>query len=312
MPKFPSIPRLSIVIPIGSDLAAFENTLISVLENRPAGCEVLVAEDGGYDDPFDLGDEVRFVVGASSNLIDLVAAAAASSRGRFVHVLADGIQATHGWIDGAIEKFEHYDAAVVAPVIRHSKTNRIVAAGWTDGVARLCTPAYQNQKQVGTGSIQQIGAYLQASLWRREVLNSMTAAFAGRNVVEANYAYQYLLRAAGWRCVIAAESELRFESDELPWDTSSADRGKRLRAIRSRFNQRGGWRDSLLAASRGVIANLFRPGYIMESLGQAVAPLAAAEMKRMLRPAAVKSCNEASTILQMPIGERSIRSRRAA
>ncbi len=51
VPKFSPIPssltpRLSIIVPIGRDLAAFERTLISVLENQPTDCEVLVPHDG--------------------------------------------------------------------------------------------------------------------------------------------------------------------------------------------------------------------------------------------------------------------------
>ncbi len=69
------VPRLSIVVPISRDLAAFESTLISVLENRPRDCEVLVTHDGSYDDPFNLCDEVRFVIADSAALVDLVSAA---------------------------------------------------------------------------------------------------------------------------------------------------------------------------------------------------------------------------------------------
>jgi hypothetical protein len=312
VPKFPSIPRLSILIPIGSDLESFERTLISVLENRPAGCEVLVANDGSYDDPFDLGDEVRFVVGSSNQLVDLISAGATESRGRFVQVIADGIQATSGWIDGAIEKFEHHDADAVAPVIRQASTNRIVAAGWQDTDSRLCDAAYRSRKHVNSTSLKLIGAYLQASLWRREILVSMTHAFAGRDVVEASYAYEHLLRSAGWRCVLAAESEMLVDSDHLPWDTTSATRGKRLRAIRSHFNRSGGWAHSMSAATRAMLLNVPRPARLAEALGQALAPMAAFETKRLLRPAVVKSCSEAATILRMPMPDAANRSRRAA
>lgn len=312
MPKFPSIPRLSILIPLGSDLESFERTLISVLENRPAGCEVLVATDGSYDDPFDLGDEVRFVVGSSNQLVDLVSAGATESRGRFVQVIADGIQVTSGWIDGAIEKFEHHDAASVAPVIRQSSTNRIVAAGWQDTDSRLCDAAYRSRKHVHSRSPKLIGAYLQASLWRREILVSMTHAFAGQDVVEASYAYEHLLRSAGWRCVLAPESEMLVGSDHLPWDTTSAARGKRLRAIRSHFNRSGGWAHSMSAATRAMLLNIPRPARLAEALGQAFAPMAAYETKRLLRPAVVNSCSEAATILRMPMPATPNRSRRAA
>ncbi len=44
-------PRLSIIVPYCRDEAAFETTLVSVLENRPNQCEVLVPHDGSYQDP---------------------------------------------------------------------------------------------------------------------------------------------------------------------------------------------------------------------------------------------------------------------
>jgi len=311
VPKFPSIPRLSIVIPIGKDQDSFESTLISVLEHRPVGCEILVADDGCYDDPFDLGDEVRFVVGRSKNMIDLVTAGAAQSRSRFVHLIADGIQATSGWIDGAIEKFEHHDAAVVAPVIRQATTKEIIAAGWSDVNARLCDASCRGQKQVHSRTPQKVGAYLQASLWRRDVLVSLADAFTGRDVVEASYAYEHLIRAAGWRCILADQSDLLLESDQLPWDYSSASRGKRLRAIRSRFNHNGGWGRSIVAASTALVANAAEPSRYAESLGQAMAPLVAVKAKRMLRPIEVRPCSDERNILPMPVGGQS-RIRRAA
>ena len=99
MPKFPPVPRLSIIVPIGRDLAAFERTLVSVLENQPADSEVLVSHDGSYEDPYQLSDEVRFVVTDTAALVNQVAAGVVEARGRFVHVLADGICATSGWTD---------------------------------------------------------------------------------------------------------------------------------------------------------------------------------------------------------------------
>ena len=122
VPKTHPIPQLSIVVPLGRDLAGFEATLISVLENQPDGSEVLVPHDGSYDDPFDLGEEVRFVVASSSKPLDLVGAAATQARGRFVHVLAEGIRATCGWTDDVLECFDHFDTGIVAPVIRSAIT----------------------------------------------------------------------------------------------------------------------------------------------------------------------------------------------
>ena len=276
MPKFPPIPRLSIVIPIGQDLAAFESTLISVLENRPLASEVIVAHDGQYDDPFDLCDEVNFVTSHSGGLVDLIAASVSQSRGRFVHVLSDGIRATPGWTDDAVEKFEHYDAGVVTPVIRSQQSGRIVAAGWCDRGGRLCGAAAAGRATVAAGTAPPSGgAYLQASFWRRELIRSACSAFtADSDSIEASYAVGQMVRRAGWRCVLADECTLQCDTEKLPWQTSSLRLSRRLRAIHSHFYG-GGWLQSVGGGLRALIANVVRPSECLSSAGQMFAPLSA-------------------------------------
>ena len=55
------MPRLSIVIPVLGNLDRLEDTLVSVLANRPADCQVVVVLDQPYADPYDLKDEVQFI-----------------------------------------------------------------------------------------------------------------------------------------------------------------------------------------------------------------------------------------------------------
>ena len=55
------MPRLAIVITAVGSVESVERTLVSVLENRPTDCEVFVALNQPYSDPYDLKDEVRFV-----------------------------------------------------------------------------------------------------------------------------------------------------------------------------------------------------------------------------------------------------------
>ena len=55
------MPRLSIVIPVLGDSQQLDDTLVSVLENRPANCEILVVHNEPYHDPYHLSDEVQFV-----------------------------------------------------------------------------------------------------------------------------------------------------------------------------------------------------------------------------------------------------------
>ena len=55
------MPRLAIIISAVGSIEALENTLVSVLENRPADCDVVVVHSKPYSDPYELKNEVRFV-----------------------------------------------------------------------------------------------------------------------------------------------------------------------------------------------------------------------------------------------------------
>jgi len=301
------------VIPIGRDLASFERTLISVLENPVDGSEVLVCHDGSYDDPFALGDEIRFVIADSDNPLDLISAGASQSRGRFVHVLSDGLRATHGWTDEALEAFEAYDCGVVSPVIRHDTKGTIVAAGWRDGIDRLCQSASHGREEIANPGRQQTGAYLPASFWRRELLRSLTDCIASADVVEASYAFHHLVSQAGWGCSLASESEVLFDEDSLPWNEPSLSRGIRTQGLKNYFS-RGGWAGSFSAAFQAIFASLTRPGQMLEAVGRGLAPTARAQLIERLRPTEVAACNQHEMVVSMPSRDQAIEQprRRAA
>ncbi|WP_146454001.1 glycosyltransferase [Rubripirellula tenax] len=311
MTKYPPIPRLSIVVPVGCDAAAFEATLVSVLENQPDGSEVIVCHDGDYDDPFSLAGEVRFVTAASNDLVDAVSAGATAAHGRFVHVLADGLRATDGWADSALEKFEHHDAGVVAPVIRSGLDQVILGAGWHDSADRLCKANASGKRKVSAGR-KNIGAYLTASFWRRDLLRSLGKSCDLRDELEACYAYEWMSRDAGWRCVLADESNVISDHDSINGDESSWSRGTRLRAIRSSF-QTGGWSKACKASMIATIANGFRPSMFAESIGQVFAPLSEASITKSLRPQDVVASDDGGAAMIHRMPERSFDvSRRAA
>lgn len=123
-------PRLSIVIP-AADAAALEDTLVSVLENRPADCEIIAALGMPYDDPWNIAEEVRFVQApVGTGMVGRVNLGVASSRGAVVHVLAAGWKATEGWTDAAVSHFADPNVAAVVPVgVAANDRGRVVAAG---------------------------------------------------------------------------------------------------------------------------------------------------------------------------------------
>ncbi len=299
MPKFPPIPRLSIIIPIGRDIAAFESTLISVLENPVDGSEILVCHDGSYQDPFELGDEIRFVIADSEDPLKLISAGASQARGRFVHILSDGLRATTGWVEEALEEFEGYDCGAVTPVVRHETDGTIVSAGWNDGVARLCTSADQGQQVVKNFKSNQSGAYLQGSFWRRELLRSLTDALTTTDLLEASYVFHHLAEQAGWKCSLASDSELLYAHDTLPWNEPSMSRGMRTQCVKNHFSQ-GGWSRSLSAGLWSAIASVTRPGQITEAIGRCLASTLSASLAERVRPNHVASCEQHETIVSVP------------
>lgn len=122
---------LAIVVAAPDDVAALEETLVSVLEHRPAGVEVVAALGCDYADPWNIRDEVRFVEAPrGAGLAACIQAGVAAARGRVIHVLAAGWRATAGWTEKALAHFARGDVAAVVPlVVADADRERIVSAG---------------------------------------------------------------------------------------------------------------------------------------------------------------------------------------
>lgn len=129
--------RLSIIIPathgqtvFGQDNSqALEETLVSVLEHRPAHAEVLLAcDDNDFSDPYGLDGEVAFVTaetedGRPNSWMRLVNQALTQARGRFVHVLAPGALATTDWHKSACDYLNRFPQNVVGVSPRTTHRN---------------------------------------------------------------------------------------------------------------------------------------------------------------------------------------------
>jgi hypothetical protein len=167
------VPRLSIVIPCLGGAADFDGTLVSVLQNRPADCEVLVAHGEPYDDPYALGGEVRFLHAPRRSLVELINAAAEQSAGEIVHILACGLEVVEGWISAALPHFHDGDVAAVSPIVLGPDGKSVHAAGvrWSVGGARVVV---RDQRVLAAGAgrrrMQILGPTLAAGFFRREVL----------------------------------------------------------------------------------------------------------------------------------------------
>ncbi|MEN6558325.1 MAG: glycosyltransferase family 2 protein [Thermoguttaceae bacterium] len=126
------MPRLSILIPVLGETPSLDDTLISVLENRPVDCEILVVHNHPYDDPYHLGDEVRLVEAeAGAGLAGCLNRGLAEARSAVLHVLACGVEVTPGWTDEVLRHFDDPAVASVTPVVLdRGDPDRIVSVGW--------------------------------------------------------------------------------------------------------------------------------------------------------------------------------------
>lgn len=122
---------LSIVIPVVGDSQPFEQGLLSVLENRPAACEIIAVFNDHYVDPYSLGDEIRLLPAKRGfGLVQCLTAGIEQARGRFVHVLASGAEVSPAWAEAALERFDDPAVGSVVPlVLDPQQRQRIVSAG---------------------------------------------------------------------------------------------------------------------------------------------------------------------------------------
>jgi hypothetical protein len=122
---------LSIVIPVLGELKRLEDTLASVLANRPADCQIVVVHNRPYDDPYDLKGEVDFVeVAPGSGWVASIRAGMEASRAPIVNLLACGVEVDPDWTDAAMPHFlDAETAAVAALVLDRGCPRRALSAG---------------------------------------------------------------------------------------------------------------------------------------------------------------------------------------
>jgi len=156
------------------DNPALEATLVSVLENRPHNCEVLVPDRGTYGDPYDLKDEVRFIPAASdANTVGCIHAGIQAARGTVVHLLFPGTQVEADWCEEAVERLGcDLRIASVAPCVHPPKSQEPILGVTRSfgGGRRLLTSAAGIEKASAAGGW---GPTLSAGFYRRSALQAV-------------------------------------------------------------------------------------------------------------------------------------------
>ena len=203
------MPRLSILIPCLGGSAEFESTLVSVLQNRPPRCEVLVLHTAPYDDPYRLTGEVQFLrCERARSLVELVNAGIEAARSEIVHVLACGLEASDGWTEPALRHFDNDEVAAVIPAVVGSASQAISTG--------LRVTLGGRRRVLKTGRLAGLcGPTLAAGFYRREVLAALAGfdTVAGDHWADAGFALD--LQELGLRATVELRSRIEQTSDPL-------------------------------------------------------------------------------------------------
>lgn len=244
------MPHLSIIVPHFGNTEQLEDTLASVLQNRPADCEVLVVHPGSYDDPYQLAGEIRLVeVSTDSTMIDGLNQAMKVAVGHIIHIASSGVEATEFWTQPALRHFEDPLVAAVTPlVLRRDKPKVIESAGVRLnrlGDRRMVAAGTKNRLSKVAG-IKPLGPSLAAAFYRRQALEKIGWLSADVGPEFADVDTALALRQAGYQCKFAPQSELRIARPERPRDHAAFDT--------ARCSERVVWRHAPALAGRKTLA----------------------------------------------------------
>jgi hypothetical protein len=278
------VPRLSILVPLSGPITPFETTLASVLQNRPADCDVLVVHPESYDDPWSLSNEVQFLEAPEGTpLLEMLDASLPYVRGDVVHLVAGGVEVTEGWADAALAEFRHPKVASVSPVIIDSSNPQQIAGlgvGYKTGGRRFVVGAGQPR---GTASAKSqlaknelakpLGPTMRAGFYRTDLLEQLGGweTSVGDHWADVDLALS--LSHAGYECVIAERSVLQGPpEDSLP---RTMEQAKCAERVFWRHAAHRGWLSSLIAHPISValqsLGELPSPSVITQCVGRLMA-----------------------------------------
>jgi hypothetical protein len=205
------VSRLAIIIPLCGDAESFEDTLVSVLQNRPGDSEIQVVTPGRYDDPYDLADELTFVAApAGAGLIEQLNLGFQVSRSEVVHVIQCGVEASDGWTDAVLTHFAEPGVGAVAPLIVDRREERIISAGVQAGPAgcrrEVLAGAAHAPRSLARACC--LGPSLLAGFWRKSAWERAGGFDTGIDDAAADLDVALTLRKLGYTCQFESASRL--------------------------------------------------------------------------------------------------------
>jgi GT2 family glycosyltransferase len=205
------VPRLAIVISALGSSETLERTLLSVLENKPRDCEVIVALNQPYADPYALQGEVQFIKAAPrTSPVERINRALATTRAPFVHLLASGCEVSEGWADAALTRFGDRQVGSVAPVVLAADDRETIFAagvGYRRGGKRYLVG--QGQASLTAAAQESIvGACGFAAFYRKAALDFVGGMSGQLGLRQADVDLALVLKQAGFAVALEMKSRV--------------------------------------------------------------------------------------------------------
>jgi hypothetical protein len=260
---------LSIIVPCGG-AEPFEDTLVSILQNRPAGSEVTVVTAGDYDDPYDLADELDLVAAPpTAGLAEQINLGVRASHGDVIHIVQRGLAVEEGWVEPAFSHFESEAVGAVAPAIRGISRSAVLAGVRSGRRSRRLEVLSETGDSGETPAFDCQGPSLLAGFWRRSAWERAGGLDVNLGLPYADLDLAITLQALGYEC--AAEPRSRI-TDNFPRAESAASwsegRSAELLFWKHAGTSRGAYLLNVLGLTREFATALPRPGRILECLGR--------------------------------------------
>ena len=314
------MPRLSIIIPLLGDPRKLDDTLVSVLENRPAHCEVLVVHNRPYDDPYQLSDEVCFIEARlGAGIVECLNAGISASSSPIVHILTCGVEVCSGWADAALRRFCDADvAAVAAVVLRRDDCRQVVSVGMSYRAEGTSWHVGQGQDAADAAvwASDLRGPDLLAAFYRKSDVEAVGgfADWATDSIAATDMAL--MLQQTGFHCVL----EPQCRAHVLPATTAvrpSLAYGRDAERLFWRWASTGGWMRSLVGHAAMLVGqcvvSLLRPTMIAQIAGRCLGTLQALFQRRRALPKPTEQ-NEPSMVPgpHLAVGTERTRPRKSA
>ncbi len=233
--------RFSIVVPLLNDLRLFEDTLASVLRYRTESCQVIVAHNEQYEDPYDLGREVDFVATKlKPHLIRMFNNALRVAKGEFVLLLRPGVQLDENWWEAVLEAFADPDVGSVSPaVVATSEPSRLVTGGVRTGFsfARKLVGQKKSLNSRRIRRIKPVGPTSWAGFYRRSLLASLGSCDEQLDSLYLDLDLALSLQNLKFGCTFCPDSVMTIDKPTCITDEATIAHGKSAQRTLLRQNE---------------------------------------------------------------------------